>query len=166
MISRFPIPTEVKWQEMVYALGTLVQSYLKELEQTKPISKPAERTFAKALYLTGNRWPLELPNRNGKEMTSKEIIEVFNRLLRVLDIDSSAGLTNKGIIIVNYRCPFLEHAEAEGVGGPKVCEFFCGNQNSFMRGVADGFPFLTEYQAGAMMGKGDDVCTKHIQKLA
>ena len=160
LLTKFPVPAEIKWHESLKIQAMVVQSNLEELEWRIGATN-AMAVQESSMYLTGKRWVREQTaslsaNRAGVDT----LAEVLTVAFKSLDVSSRVEVTDEGVAVTNIACPLFEFARKHKFDGAKICKIFCGEEQSFFKGVSYSYPLITNYHATQMMGKGDMRCKK------
>lgn len=160
LLTKFPVPAEIKWHESLKIQAMVIQGNLEEMEWRIGATN-AMAVQESSMYLTGKRWVREQTstlsaNRAGMDTLS----EVLTVAFKSLDISSRVEVTDEGVAVTNTACPLLEYARKHKFDGAKICKIFCGEEQSFFKGVSYSYPLITNYRATQMMGKGDVRCKK------
>ncbi len=160
LLTRFPVPAEIKWHESLKIQAMIVQSNLEELEWRIGTASAME-VQGSSMYLTGKRWVRQQTSQlsNGRAGIDT-LAEVLTVGFKSLDISSRVEVTDEGVSVTNNACPLLEYAKKHRFDGAKICKIFCGEEQSFFKGVSYSYPLITNYRASQMIGKGDLRCKK------
>lgn len=160
LLTRFPVPAEIKWHESLRMQAMIIQSNLEEMEYRIGATSAME-VQQSSMYLTGKRWvrqqTSQLHNGGAGIDTMAEVLTVA---FKSLDISSRVEVTDDGVSVTNTACPLLEYAKKHRFDGAKICKIFCGEEQSFFKGISYSYPLVTSYRSGQMMGKGDLRCKK------
>ena len=160
LLTRFPVPAEIKWHESLRVQAMTVQSNLEELEWRLGSSQAAD-VVGSSMYLTGKRW---VRHQTAALVLNNAGIDAFAEVLTVgvksFDITSRMEVTDSAVTVLNTSCPLVDWARRHGMEGVKMCQIFCGENESFFKGVSYSYPLFTNYHAPQMMGLGDSRCKK------
>jgi hypothetical protein len=160
VMTRMPVPSEVKWHHTLQFVGSLTLGYYRDLKTTMP-AHDAEAIVAKGLSESGRRWMWEMTNARGGEVKSRtELADIMNVSFRALDIQSTVETGRHEVVVTNWHCPYIAQALREQVDKDVVCQMMCGARTSLFQGVNHGLPMHIQYRPEAMMGKGDKACVK------
>lgn len=160
LLTRFPVPAEIKWHESLKVQAMVIQSNLEELEWRIGATN-AMAVQESSMYLTGKRWVREQTSTLSANRAGIDTLaEVLTVGFKSLDISSRVEVMDDGVAVTNTACPLLEFARKHKFDGAKICRIFCGEEQSFFKGVSYSYPLITNYRAAQMMGKGDMRCKK------
>ncbi|MBI2846635.1 MAG: hypothetical protein HYX82_02000 [Chloroflexi bacterium] len=162
LIMSFPLPAELKWQEILDCMAILTHGYYEETEKTFGDSI-ATKLLCKTMFNTGKRWirshaKAQMKNRPGREYYANVLTSAF----KMLDIRSTVEISKNTIVVTNTACPYLEWGRKQGIPSEKICSAFCGDPESFFSGISYGLPYYVRYKPIHMMGCGDPECKKEF----
>ncbi len=160
LLTKFPVPAEIKWHESLRIQAMVIQSNLEELE-FRIGATAAMEVQQGSMYLTGKRWVRQQTSQMSIGRAGIDTMaEVLTVAFKSLDISSRVEVTDDGVSVTNTACPLMEYAKKHRFDSAKICKIFCGEDQSFFKGVSYSYPLVTNYRATQMMGKGDLRCKK------